>query len=236
MGWQVDPFGHSRQMATIFAEMGFEALFFGRLDYRDKAERIANKTMEMMWRGHTVLGKNSEIFTSALYNLYQPPDGFCFDNVCGYSIGPYNEDTKVIIKFKYYRNLINDLLQVRQFVYYIEEMMRAYKTNNILITMGGDFTYTIAEVYFRNIDFLINSIRKRKLRTSNNKKINIFYSTPACYFDAVRSSTNLNELPLKTDDFFPYADRAFSYWTGFYTSRPTSKRLEREGNNLLQVS
>ena len=33
IGWQVDTFGHSNANARLFAEMGFDALFFARLDY-----------------------------------------------------------------------------------------------------------------------------------------------------------------------------------------------------------
>lgn len=40
---------------------------------------------------------------------------------------------------------------------------------------------------------------------------------------------------LKTDDFFPYASNKHSVWSGYYTSRPNSKRLERSANNILQV-
>ena len=31
--------------------MGLDGLFFGRLDYQDKDNRVENKTLEMMWRG-----------------------------------------------------------------------------------------------------------------------------------------------------------------------------------------
>ena len=34
VAWQVDPFGHSREQANLFADMGFDGLFLGRLDYR----------------------------------------------------------------------------------------------------------------------------------------------------------------------------------------------------------
>jgi hypothetical protein len=36
IGWQIDAFGHSSTNAMLFAEMGFDAWFFGRLDYQDK--------------------------------------------------------------------------------------------------------------------------------------------------------------------------------------------------------
>ena len=34
VAWQIDPFGHSKEQANLFAEMGMDGLFFGRLDYR----------------------------------------------------------------------------------------------------------------------------------------------------------------------------------------------------------
>ena len=39
----------------------------------------------------------------------------------------------------------------------------------------------------------------------------------------------------KTDDLFPYADGPHSYWTGYFTSRPTLKGYVRDCNNVLQV-
>ncbi len=31
-GWQLDPFGHSASMAKLFGDLGFEGVFFGRMD------------------------------------------------------------------------------------------------------------------------------------------------------------------------------------------------------------
>jgi alpha-mannosidase len=36
VGWHIDPFGHSNANPRLFAEMGFDAWFFARLDYQDK--------------------------------------------------------------------------------------------------------------------------------------------------------------------------------------------------------
>ncbi|XP_008314774.2 lysosomal alpha-mannosidase [Cynoglossus semilaevis] len=40
---------------------------------------------------------------------------------------------------------------------------------------------------------------------------------------------------LKADDFFPYADSAHDFWTGYFTSRPALKRYERISNSNLQT-
>jgi alpha-mannosidase len=50
VGWQLDPFGHSNANARLFAEMGFDAFFFSRIDYQDKENRLAEKTLEWVWR------------------------------------------------------------------------------------------------------------------------------------------------------------------------------------------
>jgi len=44
-------------------------------------------------------------------------------------------------------------------------------------------------------------------------QVNVFYSTPAAYVAAKAAYSNTT-WPVKTDDFFPYADCAHCYWTG----------------------
>ena len=58
---------------------------------------------------------------------------------------------------------------------------------------------------YKNLDKLIHWVNK-------DGRINAFYSTPADYVDAKNSYDEA--WPLKTDDFFPYADNPTSYWTG----------------------
>ena len=67
-----------------------------------------------------------------------------------------------------------------------------------------------------------------------NVGLNVIYSTPSCYLKAVNDE-GLN-YTTKQDDFFPYGSDYQTYWTGYFTSRPTIKYFERLGNNFLQVT
>ena len=44
VAWQIDPFGHSKEQANLFAEMAFDGLFFGRLDYRYKIYKYSDSS------------------------------------------------------------------------------------------------------------------------------------------------------------------------------------------------
>ena len=73
VGWQIDPFGHSREQADIFASMGFDGLFFGRLDWREKGQRLNNKTAEMVWMTSDNKKEDNKLLTGVLFNNYSPP-------------------------------------------------------------------------------------------------------------------------------------------------------------------
>lgn len=83
IGWQIDPFGHSATQASLLsAEMGFDGLYFGRIDYQDHNQRIANKNLEFMWRASQSQGADAQVFSGAFQSgNYGPPGGFCFDMI-----------------------------------------------------------------------------------------------------------------------------------------------------------
>ncbi|KAJ8940812.1 hypothetical protein NQ314_010570 [Rhamnusium bicolor] len=218
IGWQIDPFGHSREQASIFKQMGYNAFFFVRLSKATKDERILNADLEFLWKSSANLD-DSEIFTSIFStDSYFAPNGFCWDYLQCDSDAinndpesfDYNVDTKVAL-----------------FSEYIANYTKYYKTNNILFAMGGDFQYQAAERNYINIDRLIKGFE-------NNPKYNVFYSTPSCYYKAVSDAKP--NLTVTTTDFFPYAESNHTYWSGYYTSRATIKRFERSGNNILQAA
>ena len=95
--------------------------------------------------------------------------------------------------------------------------------------MGGDFTYQDANHWYKNMDKIINAANARQI---DGSKFNLFYSTPSCYVKALNEANQV--WPVKNDDFFPYGSDKNSYWTGYFTSRPSSKFKIRQGSNLLQ--
>lgn len=77
-------------MATIFSELGYDGVFFARLDYRDKIKRLQTKSMELVWQGSKSLGDSTDLFTSIFYDFYTQPAHFCWDVLC--SDEPINDD------------------------------------------------------------------------------------------------------------------------------------------------
>lgn len=51
VGWLLDSFGHSSANARLYADMGLEALFVGRLDVRDREKRFEkDHSLNYLWR------------------------------------------------------------------------------------------------------------------------------------------------------------------------------------------
>ncbi|KAL4240457.1 mannose metabolic process [Mactra antiquata] len=222
IGWQIDPFGHSREQASLFAQFGFDGLFFGRLDFEDKEERMKELTMEMLWHGSpNNLGEKSDLFTGVLFNGYSPPGGFCFDIFC--------QDEPIKDNKQLHDYNVDD--RVKDFIKAVESQAIHYKTNHIIMTMGSDFQYQDAHHWYKNMDKLIKYTNM--LQETNHSNINVLYSTPSCYLNQLNKAGI--KWPTKSDDFFPYAHRNHSFWTGYFTSRAALKGYVRETNAFLQA-
>lgn len=198
--------------------MNFDAVYFAREDYQDHRARATNKTLEHVWQGSDDLGTDGDLFTGMMDMGYGPPGGFNWDLVGGGDEPVIdNPDSEEYNVDKIIEKLENSATNYAT----------KYATNNLMYPMGTDFQYQDAHVYFKNMDKLIKHVNGK------SKKIKVFYSTPSCYTKAVndvgRTWTS------KSDDYFPYASDPHAFWTGYFTSRPSLKRFERLGNNLLQT-
>ncbi|XP_034129785.1 lysosomal alpha-mannosidase-like isoform X7 [Drosophila guanche] len=219
IGWQIDPFGHSREQASMFAQMGYDGEFFSRMDPKDKAKRMEELSLEMIWDASESLS-DAKLFTGLLYSFYWETSGFCFDVLC--------RDDPIIDGDSYDNNVQT---RVDDFLAYAAKVAAKFRTTHIMIPLGGDFQYEDAHINYKNMDKLIKYVNERQ---ADGSTYNLFYSTPACYLNSVHEG--LQTWPNKTDDFFPYASDSNSFWTGYYTSRPTQKRFERDGNHMLQTA
>lgn len=221
VAWHIDPFGHSREQASLFAQMGFDGFFFGRLDYQDKLFRKERREMEQVWRASASLRPPSaDLFTGVLPNNYNPPEGLCWDVLCA--------DQPVVDDPRSPEYNAKEL--VSYFLKLANTQGQYYRTNHTVMTMGSDFQYENANMWFKNLDKLIQLVN---MQQANGSRVHVLYSTPACYLWELNKA-NLT-WPVKEDDFFPYADGPHMFWTGYFSSRPALKRYERLSYNFLQV-
>ncbi|KAK7290560.1 hypothetical protein RIF29_05068 [Crotalaria pallida] len=209
IGWQIDPFGHSAVQAYLLgAEVGFDSLFFGRIDYQDRAKRKREKSLEVIWQGSKSLGSSAQIFAGAFPENYEPPSGFYFEVNAE---SPIVQDNVLLFDYN-----VQD--RVNDFVAAAISQANITRTNHIMWTMGTDFKYQYAHTWYRQLDKLIHYVNK-------DGRVNALYSSPSIYTDAKYAAND--SWPIKTDDFFPYADHANGFWTGYFTSRPAIKRYVR---------
>ena len=221
VGWQIDPFGHANTHAWLSSEVGFDSLFFGRIDYQDKDKRMAERAMEMVWKG-SKSQPSAEVLAGAFSSgNYGPPSGFCLDVACVYCLNDPIIDDKLLETY-------NLEAKAEAFVKAIYEEQQISLGNNIMMKMGADFTYSNANSWYKSIDMLIKYINEKY-----SGELNLFYSDPVTYTKA-RAAENI-VWPEKTDDFFPYSDASHTFWTGYFTSRPTLKYLERISSSLLTM-
>nr|XP_051693807.1 lysosomal alpha-mannosidase isoform X3 [Oryctolagus cuniculus] len=221
VAWHIDPFGHSREQASLFAQMGFDGIFLGRVDYQDKEMRKKKREMEMVWRASTSLQPpTADLFTGVLPNVYHPPKDLCWDLLC--------HDNHVVDDPA--DPGYNDKELAHYFLDVATYQRQSYRTNHTVMTMGDDFHYENANMWFSNLDKLIRLVNAEQ---ANGSCVHVLYSTPACYLWELNKA-NLS-WSLKEDDFFPYADGPHQFWTGYFSSRPALKRYERVSYNFLQV-
>lgn len=232
IAWQLDPFGHSATQASLLgSEAGFNAIYFGRIDKQDLQRRHETKNCEGIWATSSNKNDTGIFFglTGSYEGNYGAPPGFCFDALCK------NDEPLVGMNDKRLHE------RIMTFMEFVKVQVNRTRGDNIMLTMGSDFEYSDASRNFENLDILISSINgmQREIISSvlsDYNEIHAFYSTPEMYtnykYNELQERKEDSEMKFETkyDDFFPYSDCDHCFWTGYFTSRPGLKRLERVGS------
>ena len=87
--------------------------------------------METVWYSNKNLSQH--LFTGVLYNQYSPPPGFCWDILC-------NDEPLVDDPESHSFNLDR---RISDFITYVKGQASHFKTNNVALTMGMDFHYSV---------------------------------------------------------------------------------------------
>lgn len=220
IGWQIDPFGHSNTNARLFAEMGFDAWFFARLDILDKQRRVDTKEMEFVWMPNPQsLGRDVNIFTHVLFNHYSAPPGFNFEIDSGDQQFIYNPKSKDD----------NSEARAQELLNHLDDRSSHYMTDDIFCLFGDDFEYKAAAWNYRNLDAMIEYMNMH-----HSDKYHFMYSTPTKYINALKK--HKVTWPTKYDDMFPYGMGNTDWWTGYFTSRANAKGYIRRASSNLHSS
>ena len=96
--------------------------------------------------------------------------------------------------------------------------------NVIVVPLGDDFRYvTLKEAHdqYENYELLMDYMNNQP-----DFNVNVRFGTLKDYFELAAPNTR-GSLETLSGDFFTYADDTNSYWSGYFTSRPFYKRLDR---------
>jgi Glycosyl hydrolases family 38 N-terminal domain/Glycosyl hydrolases family 38 C-terminal domain/Alpha mannosidase middle domain len=198
VGWQLDPFGHSASQASVMSyKMGFDALYFGRIDYQDLNLRQSLQECEGLWNASSSW-VDSTVFwglTGSYHGNYGRPDGYCFDIHCDPRQSVIDMNQTMLIG------------KVYDFIMALREQSDRTKGDNIMLTFGSDFSYQRAAMNYANMDMLFNSliyfqesniIDVPSVMGPRYDKINIFYSSPEYYTECKYNETKKTTTRTKT--------------------------------------
>ncbi|XP_065295621.1 lysosomal alpha-mannosidase-like isoform X2 [Dermacentor albipictus] len=244
VAWQADPFGHSVAQASLFAKMGFSGMMTGRVSMDTLEQWKASQHMGFVWKtaastngstvaanpaptGHTNPGEGGELFTWVPWKSYSTPAELCFD-ACNYA--------EPMQDYRYWGHEV--LLK------HAQQLEKEYGGKTVPLMMGDDLTWFNAVEHYRDADNLLSranrvgrwpmNLMRWLFRGIKLKPVNVIYSTPACFLEALHSDKS-RSWPLFEDDLVPYTDRPKHTWTGFYTTRPGLKMMSRYANGFLQA-
>lgn len=238
--WSIDPFGLSPSLPHLLSAANITNAALQRIHYSVKKHLAKNKQLEFIWRQMWGNHGGDADVRAHVFPFYS----YDVPHTCG-------PEPRVCCQFDFNRlpgsgdtcpwnvppQRINDgNVAERAFMIYDQYRKKSqlYGSNVLLVPLGDDFRYATDSEWDAQHDNY-----KKLFEFMNNKKewnVHASFGTLADYFkllDKDMKETN-TKLPVLTGDFFTYADRDDHYWSGYFTSRPFYKQMDRVLQHYLR--
>ncbi|XP_015782314.1 alpha-mannosidase 2 isoform X2 [Tetranychus urticae] len=227
-GWAIDPFGLSPTMAFLLKKMGLKAMVIQRVHYSIKKYLAQKQSLEFKWRQYW---ETNNVPKDDISCHIEPFYSYDVPHTCG-------PDPKVCCQFDFKRlppnrlhcpwkvppQRITDQNIAQRAAMLVEQYRKKatlYRKNSLLVPLGDDFRFDKLVEWDNQVTNYQKLFDYINAKTDWN--IEIKWGTLSDYFESFDDS----DLPALSGDFFTYADRDDNYWSGFYTTRPYFKRLDR---------
>uniref|UniRef100_A0A6Q2Z924 Alpha-mannosidase n=1 Tax=Esox lucius TaxID=8010 RepID=A0A6Q2Z924_ESOLU len=235
-GWAVDPFGHSATMPYLLKRANLTSMLIQRVHYSIKKHFSSSRSLEFMWRQAWDTSSNTDIFCHMMpfYSYDVPhtcgPDPkiccqFDFKRLPGGRVNcPWKVPPRAIVDANVAERAHLLLDQYRK-------KSKLFRSKVVLVPLGDDFRYDKAlewDQQFLNYQKLFDYMNSHP-----EMHVQAQFGTLTDYFSAVYKASGVPQgfrppgYPVLSGDFFAYADREDHYWSGYYTSRPFYKTLDR---------
>ncbi|KAK0411027.1 hypothetical protein QR680_005439 [Steinernema hermaphroditum] len=240
--WSIDPFGLSPTLAHVLKESNLTHMVIQRVHYSVKKHLAKQKQLEFRWRQLWAGESAKTDITTHMFPFYS----YDVPHTCG-------PDPKICCQFDFKRlpgggtscpwgvppleiNSGNVARRAEMLADQYRKKSQLYKANVLLVPLGDDFRYDTQfewDRQYENYKQLFEYMNKQK-----EWNINARFGTLHDYFNLLESrlqeAAGKEDLPILSGDFFTYADRDDHYWSGYFTSRPFYKRLDRTLQHYLR--
>uniref|UniRef100_A0A0N5A8W6 mannosyl-oligosaccharide 1,3-1,6-alpha-mannosidase n=1 Tax=Syphacia muris TaxID=451379 RepID=A0A0N5A8W6_9BILA len=234
--WSNDPFGYGPTIPYLFKKTGIRRAVINRIHHKIKQYLQSKRAIPFIWKQHFDSSNKSDVLTQVLpYTHYDilnscgPARSVCcqfdFKRMTHFSC-PGSKPVPITNENK----AAKAALLKQQLV----TMSKLYESNVLLVVWGDDFRYDMLQEWYQHYDNLMPLFEQ--LNTEND--IEVRFGTFNDYFNALEKFYASKSLKPATvsGDFFPYQCALGDYWTGYYTTRPFFKKLERQLHAMIYAA